>query len=77
MLLQVGLEDVFLARLGNPNPPVRISEHFVGARTNPSFSPDGRTLLYQAQRGAAGAALYLRSLDSGAERAVHPRLADF
>ena len=76
-LLDVGLADVFVGELGSKNAPTRISEQFVGTRTYPSFSPDGRSLLYQSQRGPGAATLYVRSVDSGQERAIRPKLAGF
>ena len=76
-LLDVGMADVFMAELGSKDPPARISEQFVGTRSFPSFSPDGASLLYQSQRGPGSAALYVRSLASGQERTIRPRLVNF
>lgn len=76
-LLDVGLADIFLTELGSKNPPVRISQRFVGTRTFPSFSPDGSGILYQARRGPGDAGLYVRTLGSGQERVIHPQLQSF
>jgi Tol biopolymer transport system component len=76
-LLDVGLADVFVTELGSANPPSRISEHFIGTRTYPSFSADGLRLLYQSQRRPGDAALIARDLESGTERTVHPKLESF
>ena len=76
-LLDVGLADVFVTELGSKNPPARISEHFIGTRTYPSFSPDGARLLYQSQRGPGNATLNIRELDSRQERTIHPKLVSF
>jgi Tol biopolymer transport system component len=76
-LLDVGLADVFVTELGSKNPPARISEHFIGTRSYPSFSPDGASLLYQSQRGPGEATLTVRELQSGQERTIHPNLVSF
>jgi Tol biopolymer transport system component len=76
-LLDIGLADVFVTELGSKNPPARISEHFIGTRSYPSFSPDGASLLYQSQRGPGEATLTVRELQSGQERTIHPNLVSF
>ena len=77
LLLSVGLADVYTAELGSPAPPVRISENPIGLNQRPSFSPDGRSLLYHSSRGAAGGTLRIRSLVSGRERETRPKLNSF
>jgi len=76
-LLDVGLADVFVTELGSKNPPTRISEHFIGTRTYPSFSPDGASLLYQSQRGPGDATLNVHEFESRKEQTIHPKLVSF
>ncbi|HUO96005.1 MAG TPA: hypothetical protein VMT92_07215 [Steroidobacteraceae bacterium] len=41
-----------------------------GVKTSPSFSPDGRQLVYSWRQGAGPAKLYVRALPNGAPRAL-------
>jgi len=52
--------------------PVRFTERFDGATIGPRWSPDGKWAFYQR-----GKALFLRNLESGAERELHPQVKDF
>lgn len=60
-------------------PPAPVSQHFVGSNTDAAWSPDGQNLAYLSIRGPAwaGAAkitLRIRSLQTGEERELSPKL---
>lgn len=76
-LLMTGMADVYMAELGSRKPPARLNERLIGARSYPSFSPDGTRLLYRSDRGTEGTILVVRGLDAGAERQIHPQLTSF
>jgi Tol biopolymer transport system component len=74
LLRYAEIEDVYLAQLGSKDPPTRLNRDLFGLKSEPSFSPDGQSLLYHSRRDGT---LRVRSLDSGAEREIHPRLNFF
>jgi Tol biopolymer transport system component len=75
LLQYVGIADVYTAELGSAAPPARISENPIGLNGSPSFSSDGQTLLYYSSRGPNGrGVLRIRSLATGQERELRPKL---
>lgn len=57
-------------------PPRALLRHHTGTNWSPSWSPDGRFLLYQSRYGPAVKGLVLR-LETGQERTFRPRLKDY
>jgi hypothetical protein len=63
--------------------PVLVTEHFAGSNGSPEWSPDGKSLLFITQRGAAfsrsvdAGHLAIRSLASGQQREVRTPLRRF
>jgi Tol biopolymer transport system component len=75
LLQYVGIADVYTAELGSTVPPARISENPIGLNGNPSYSSDGKSLMYQSSRGSNGrGVLRIRSLATGQERELRPKL---
>lgn len=75
MLQYVGIADVYTAELGSTVPPARIRENPIGLNGSPSYSSDGRKLLYHSSRGPDGqGVLRIRSLATGQERELRPKL---
>ena len=75
LLQYIGIADVYTAELGSTVPPARISENPIGLNGNPSYSSDGRSLMYQSSRGSNGrGVLRIRSLATGQERELRPKL---
>ena len=83
--LFVGMTDVYVApfdfRSGKVlAEPKRATERFVGSNMGPDWSPDGRRLAYVSHRGLAwmnSGVLCIRSLDTGEERDLSPKLSFF
>ena len=82
--LQVGMLDVYIASLDFKTGkllarPKRAIERFIGSNSRPDWSPDGRQLAYVSHRGPlpfglGSFALCIRSLDTGEERELLPKL---
>lgn len=76
--------DIFTATLDPKsskliNPPKKVSLRFEGVNSLPSWSPDGKWLAYVSQRGPlpvgwGSRVLVLRSLETGEERVLTPKL---
>jgi Tol biopolymer transport system component len=83
--LQTGMTDVYTAPFDFQGgrlqaEPKRATERFVGSNTSPAWSPDGRCLAYVSHRGLAwmnSGVLVIRSLESGEERDLAPKLSFF
>ncbi len=82
--LHVGMLDVYIASLDFKTgrllaQPKRATERFIGSNSRPDWSPDGRQLAYVSHRGplpfgSGSYALCIRSLESGEERDLLPKL---
>ncbi len=80
-----GIRDVYTARLDLGTgkflaPATEVTQRFVGTNFAPDFSSDGKYLLYLSQRGRSpfglgSRVLVIRSLESGKERVLSPKLA--
>ena len=80
-----GIPDVYTARLDLGTgrflaPATKVAQRFVGTNFAPDYSPDGKYLLYLSQRGRTSfglgsRVLVIRSLESGKERVLSPKLA--
>lgn len=78
--LETGMTDVYVASVDFSagivvEPPVALSQSFVGANRGADWSPDGRQVAYLSQRltGPAAArspSLVIRAIDTGAERTL-------
>jgi Tol biopolymer transport system component/DNA-binding winged helix-turn-helix (wHTH) protein len=66
-----GIETLALPAGGKaPASPSTLPEHGKGRKFSPVFSRDGRRLAYMAFRPGAGAELWVRDMDAGADRQV-------
>jgi Tol biopolymer transport system component len=83
--LNTGSEDVYIARLDFDkgvllSQPEKLIRRFAGANFSPTFSPDGNSIAYVSEVGPRSVggrgqrALCIRSLKSGEEREMWPRL---
>jgi Tol biopolymer transport system component len=82
--LRVGMMDVQVASLDTKTgklleQPRRATERFIGSNRSPDWSPDGRQLVYVSRRGpmpfgTGSFILCIRSLESGEERDLVPKL---
>jgi Tol biopolymer transport system component len=83
--LFVGMTDVYVAPFDFQAgkllaEPKKATERFVGSNVSPDWSPDGRRLAYVSHRGLAwmnSGVLCIRSLDTGEERDLSPKLSFF
>jgi len=87
--VRTGFSDVYVAGLDAVtgavlSPPAPLSSRFVGWNRSPDWSADGRSVAYASQRessprsvGWMGGTIVVRSLASGAEREITPRLAQW
>jgi len=85
--VRTGVSDVYAASLDARSgdvisPPTPLTPRFVGWNRSPDWSADGRYVAYVSQRdapprsvGAMGGTIVVRSLASGEEREIVPRLA--
>jgi Tol biopolymer transport system component len=83
--LAAGTSDVYIASLDLKTgklvaAPKRATERFVGSNSRPDWSPDGRQLAYLSRRGPmsygpGSFAVCIRSLESGEERDLSPKLS--
>jgi Tol biopolymer transport system component len=63
-------------------PPARPIQHFIGANTQPHWSPDGKSLAYASYRGFSpannlGRILVIQSAATGDVREIRPKLSYF
>jgi Tol biopolymer transport system component len=84
--VRTGVSDVYLARLDAETgavlaPPAPLAARFVGWNRSPDWAADGRSVAYVSQResllrspGWSGGTIVVRSLASGEEREITPRL---
>ena len=82
--VQSGTQDVFALEIDpatgkRAGPPARITTRFVGSNQAPVWSPDGQQVAYYSRRGGSpqgpgSMALTIRSLGTGEERYLTPRL---
>jgi Tol biopolymer transport system component len=84
--VRAGFSDVYVAALDAVtgavlSPPAPLSPRFVGWNRSPDWSADGRSVAYASQRessprsvGWMGGTIVVRSLASGEEREIAPRL---
>jgi Tol biopolymer transport system component len=84
--VRTGTADVYLAALDPQtgavlSPPTPLTQHFVGSNRGADWSPDGKFLVYVSQRGLQplflGQKIVVRSLATGEEREITPRLLNF
>jgi Tol biopolymer transport system component len=87
--VRTGFSDVYVAALDKVtgavlSPPAPLSPRFVGWNRSPDWSTDGRSVAYASQRQSAprslgwmGGVIVVRSLGSGEEREITPRLAQW
>jgi len=85
--LQTGMNDVYVASLDADRrkfaaPPTPVANRFIGSNSSPDWSPDGRFLAYASDRSPVppverNRTIVIRSLESGQERDVTPKLARF
>jgi Tol biopolymer transport system component len=85
--VRTGVSDVYLARLDPEtgsvlSPPSPLTARFVGWNRSPDWSADGRFVAYVSQRdsllrspGWSGGTIVVRSLTTGEEQEIPPRLA--
>lgn len=85
--VRTGISEVYVAALDVGtgavlSPPAPLSPRFVGWNRSPDWSADGRSVAYASQRessprsvGWMGGTIVVRSLASGEEREIAPRLA--
>ena len=83
--VQSGIPDVYTAKLDLGTgkflaPATKVAQRFVGTNFAPDWSSDGKYLLYLSQRGqlafgVGSRVLVIRSLESGKERILSPKLA--
>ena len=85
--VRAGFSDVYVAALDADtgavlSPPAPLTQRFVGWNRSPDWSADGRSVAYASQRessprsvGWMGGTIVVRSLASGEEREMAPRLA--
>lgn len=85
--VRTGFSDVYVAALDKVtgavlSAPAPLSPRFVGWNRSPDWSTDGRSVAYASQRQSAprslgwmGGVIVVRSLGSGEEREITPRLA--
>jgi TolB protein len=82
--LNTGMQDVYIAELDPAagtieGTPKRLASRFVGANMWPAWSPDGKSLAYNRQRGAGiggpgSLVIVIRSVETGEEREISTRL---
>jgi Tol biopolymer transport system component len=75
-----GAQDVFLAATAGAEPPRRLASRFAGSNSAPVFSADGEWLAYLTRAGTENYgtqahAITIRSLVTGKERQLVPKLA--
>lgn len=85
--LQMGTQDVYVAKLDATTgkvltAPSPVSQRYVGSNSSPCWSPDGQYLAYASQRGpsqvgAGFKVVVVRSLKTGEERELAPKLSYF
>ena len=75
MLLRFSeVADVYFSQIGSSEAPKPLPGDVIGLRSSPSYSPDGRKLLYESSRDRT---VRVRALDSNAEQTIYPKLKFF
>ncbi len=83
--LAIGASDVYTAEFDPAagkvaTPPQKATQRFIGSNSSPAWSPDGQYLVYISQRrqllsfGLGSQVLSIRSLKTGQERELSPKL---